>query len=288
MADRRTVRNYRLGQEVQRLRVAASLSQEALIVRANEGASKPIMSASHLSRIEQGFKSIEQAALDRFIDVLNVGDIEAAHLRVLRSKTGERGWWHDYRDLIDDTVEQSIELAEEANEIHAFESVYVQALIQTESYVRATVDANRELVGTLVANRTIEFLMKRQGRLKADDFQGMKVVLTESALRHRVGSREVMRQQLRHLCDIAEGGKVALYAIPFDRGPWAMHGSRQIFSFANNEFPSVFFSVNDVDTQLYDDAKALSLVTHKFAASLTQALSARETVELVNKIYGEI
>jgi transcriptional regulator with XRE-family HTH domain len=288
MAYRQTVAQRRLGAYLQRLRDRANLSQENLATLVNEGRKKPLMSSSYYSRLETGSAAIDRAQLDRIIEVLGVSNDDIGQLLMLHQKLDEPKWWHAYRDLLDDTAEQSIELAEEAAEIHAYESIFVQAFLQTADYTRALIDAEREFSGHIAAVKALEIRLKRQERLRSPDFLGLKVVLTEAAIRQQVGSRGIMREQLDRLCEVAEDGKIALHVIPYYRTPWLQMAGSQIYIFADNYMPDAVFIGDDLGSNLYEDVAKVRLAIYRFAVALTRALSARETIDLISAARAEL
>ncbi len=66
--------------------------------------------------------------------------------------------------------------------------------------------------------RRIAVRMKRQKRLTGDDAPKMWVVLNEAALHGRVGGRETMREQLRHLAEMSRPNRVVVQVLTYGAG----------------------------------------------------------------------
>jgi hypothetical protein len=94
-----------------------------------------------------------------------------------------------------------------ARDIREFQPSYLLKLLRTPAYLRAVYPAESE-----------EEIRRRVGRnetILRDDRRRMTLLLSEGALRWRVASQDVMREQLRHLVEVAELNHLRLGILPW-------------------------------------------------------------------------
>src|SRR5699024_893018 len=87
--------------------------------------------------------------------------------------------------------------------------------------------------------RRLELLLRRQSTVLAPGGADVQVVLSESAVRRRVGGAEVMGEQLAHLTELAERERVALRLLPFDAGAVPVNGSFTVLGFRRVAHPDL-------------------------------------------------
>ena len=166
---RKTVRSRKLGKALRRLRLDSQLSQDALLSRFNEAQPQDSMSASHLSRLETGSARMNTDQLHRLVSVLGA-EHHLDELEQLRHRADEQGWWHDYADLLPESVEMLIELGEDATTARSYDLAFVQGLLQTREYAEAVVSTARAFVNSVDVDRMVDLRLRRQQRLHEDDF----------------------------------------------------------------------------------------------------------------------
>jgi hypothetical protein len=269
------------------LRDDAQLTGAELVALINKGQlDRDQMSPSHLSRVESGAARIDSSHLARIIEIVQVGASEARELEDLRERADERGWWQEYGDVVSESVEMLVELGEEACNARSYDTAYVQGLLQTKDYAEALIGSARAYIRPIDVDRLVELRLRRQKRLVEDDFQ-LTAVLTEGVVRTVVGGPEVMREQLRHLNQVAREHNVAMHVLPFTAG--ALRGTDNFIIF---EFPQAETDVVYVDGEtaqrIYEDRDPVRQCTYTFDAALAQALSARESLELIASVMKEL
>lgn len=105
----------------------------------------------------------------------------------------------------------------EASTVREVTLVNIPGLLQTEAYMRASF-ASGPLPAFQVENE-VKARLLRQRRLADEEFPlELTAIVDESALHKKVGSREVMRAQLRHLVEMAALPTVTLQLLPNDSG----------------------------------------------------------------------
>jgi transcriptional regulator with XRE-family HTH domain len=239
-----------LGGQLRRLREerGITLEQAATVIRGSH---------SKLSRMEHGrvaFKERDVADLLTFYGVTD-GEQRAALLALAR-ETATPGWWHDYADILPNWVEPYVGLEAAAAVIRTFQVQYMPGLLQTEAYARATLRTGFPGAAEEEVARRAELRVNRQDVLNRPNPPRLWAVIDEGALRRPIGGAEVMREQLRHLIDMAEHPAVTLQVLPFKVGAHAACGGPfVILRFAEPDLNDVIY-VEQLTSALYLDKSA--------------------------------
>lgn len=289
MAQRKTVRSRRLGKQLKQLRDNAGLNQEALVERMNADQPKQrCISPSHLSRLESGSARMTPEHLTRLLDVLDVTGEPATRLEALRGRADERGWWQDYADIVQETVEMLVELGEDATTVRSYDNAFVQGLLQTRRYAETVVGTARAFVRPPDVDRLADLRIRRQQRLSDPDFEGMTAVLTEGVIRTVVGGPAVMREQLQHLLEIGDALPVTVHVLPFDAGALPGADNMVIFGFPDELDGEVVYVDGDTTQRIHEERNSVRQCTYIFDAGLAQALPARESQDLIRAVQKEL
>jgi Domain of unknown function (DUF5753) len=170
---------------------------------------------SRLARLEDwdGASAADLLVLLQFYDV---GPERTEELLSLAAEADAAGWWHEYAPYISDSgflvylgYEPSALL------INAFECMVVPALLQTEEYAQTVLrgfmpDGSSERLDALVALR-----MERQRRMaERNASTRCTYLIDEAALRRRVGSPQLMVDQLHRIVQMADDPAVAIAVLP--------------------------------------------------------------------------
>jgi hypothetical protein len=133
------------------------------------------------------------------------------------------GWWRSYSEVLPDWVEPYLDLESSAEFIRNFEVQSIPGLLQTENYAKAQIRLGAAPGADDVARRA-RARMTRQDILRRDNPPRLWAVIDEGALRRPIGGPDVMREQVRHLIDMAAHPAVTLQVLPFDVGGHAALG----------------------------------------------------------------
>jgi hypothetical protein len=89
--------------------------------------------------------------------------------------------------------------------------------MQTESYARE-LSRSSQRVRVDHSERVVEVRMERGQRLTAEDPMHLHAAVNEQALRLRVGSSEILREQYEHLIDLASRDNITFQVVVPERG----------------------------------------------------------------------
>jgi transcriptional regulator with XRE-family HTH domain len=186
------------------------------------------MTRSTISKYETGRILPPVATIERLADVLQVGSDERRAL--IDAATAAHTEVHAWRAIQTPSFrrrqEEIREIEAQAREVRVFQPSIIPGLLQTPAYCRALLELDRvrpvENLTDAVASR-----MERQTALY-DEAKSFRFVLTEGALRWRIGAPSVHAVQLHHVAGLANMANVSVGIIPM----LAEVGARQTNMFA--------------------------------------------------------
>ncbi|MFG3370573.1 helix-turn-helix domain-containing protein [Streptomyces sp. NPDC048156] len=194
-----------LGLELKRLRANAGLTGAQVV------ASKAISSQAVLSRYETGNAAakLTQETVHALAHLYGVG--EGPEMQALLRKVEEAQsprWWSSYTDVVDQALSELMTVESAADRIQTFSAVLVPGLLQTADYARAvmrmpfgrrTNEAQEQQIERRWAVRR-----RRQQILECPQPPEYCAIIDEGVLCRWVGGKAVIREQLRHLYNLAE------------------------------------------------------------------------------------
>jgi transcriptional regulator with XRE-family HTH domain len=267
-----TVLRILLGTQLRRLR-------EARGITAQEAAQAIRGSESKISRIELGRTSVREVDIIDLLGLYGISDpAEREELLSLAGQANQPGWWHQYQDVLPGWFQAYIGLEESAESIRSYDSQFIPGLLQTEEYAAAVLalgDFSLEEAERLV------FLRKERQRRFASGGLRLWAIVDEVALWRPIGSPEIMRAQLEHLCEVCDQPGFALQVVPDSAGAYAAPGSFSILRFAVPDLPDVVY-IEQLTSAMYLD-KPVDVERYAAAMDKLSATSAppEETKEII-------
>jgi hypothetical protein len=200
-----------------------------------------------------GFKERDVADL---LTLYGVTDTEErAALLNLAREANTPGWWHAYSDILTSWLEPYVGLEAAASVIRTYQVQFVPGLLQAEGYARALIRQGSAATEDEIARRG-ELRASRQEILRRPDAPQLWAVVDEGALRRPVGSRQIVREQLQYLIEVADHPAVTLQIMPFAAGAHsAMGGPFTILRFAEPDLADVVY-IEQLTSALYLDKPA--------------------------------
>jgi hypothetical protein len=224
----------------------------------------------------------------QLLDLYGVTEPQRGDLLTLLKESGQRGWLRQYRDELPEVYTDYISLEDDARSISTYQSLLVPGLLQTEAYLRAHFrgthpHANAEDIESRVGAR-----IQRQALLDRDNPPKLWAIMDEAAIRRLVGGREVMRNQARHLRDMAARPNVTVQVVPFDAGAHAgMEGTFVVLEFAGSADPSIVYTETAAGGLFLEENAELERYTLMFEHLRAAALSPDATVALLGTLIAE-
>jgi transcriptional regulator with XRE-family HTH domain len=241
-----SVQRLVLGGHLRRLREKAQLTtdQAADVIRASH---------SKISRMERGRVSFKERDICDLLSLYGVADVtEREELLALAREANAPGWWQSYSDILPHWLEPYFGLEAAASVIRTYELQFVPGLLQTADYARAVIRLGSAGSEDEVGRRT-EARISRAAILSRGDAPRLWAVIDEAALRRPLGGPAVMREQIRHLIQMADHPAVTIQVLPFSAGGHpALGGPFTILRFAAPDLRDVVY-IEQLTSALYLD-----------------------------------
>ena len=277
-----TVLRILLGGQLRKLREAAGITPDraGYEIRA---------SRSKISRVEHGRVSFKERDVADLLSLYGVADAEErAALLNLAREANTPGWWHAYSDVLSAWLEPYVGLEAAASVIRTYQIQFVPGLLQTEAYARALIRQGAAASDEEIARRS-ELRASRQEILRRPGAPQLWVLVDEGALRRPVGSREIVREQLKYLAEMAEHPAVTLQILPFATGAHpAMGGAFTILRFAEPDVADVVY-IEQLTRALYLEKSAeVDSYLEIMSQLCLRAESAANTGKLLQQILSDV
>jgi hypothetical protein len=277
-----TVQRLVLGGHLRRLREEAFITTE-------QAAAAIRGSHSKISRMEHGRVGFKERDVGDLLTLYGItsGDEREALLRLVR-EANTPGWWQGYSDILPHWVEPYFGLEAAASFIRDWELQFVPGLLQTEAYARAIIRLGNATCEEDVVRRA-EARLARQDILNRENPPRLWAVVDEAALRRSIGGRAVMREQVRHLIDMADHPAVTLQILPFHVGSHpAMGGPFTILRYAEPDLRDVVY-IEQLTSAIYLDKPVdVDSYLEVMEQLCLQAEPAAETQKLLTEILGSL
>ncbi|MFI1518939.1 helix-turn-helix domain-containing protein [Kitasatospora cineracea] len=172
-----------------------------------------VMSASKLSKIENGRTVVSVADVDRILTAIGVSEeVKAEYLAAARAEATEATAWRLYRRLGYHRKQRQIKAMDSTTTLlRVFQTSLVPGLLQTPEFARA-VFARRDL-GEEQLSRAVRGRLDRQVVLH-DPARTLQFVILESVLRWGLVPAAVMAEQLDRIVSVSRLPGVDVRVVP--------------------------------------------------------------------------
>jgi transcriptional regulator with XRE-family HTH domain len=278
-----TLRARRLGTALRRLRHDAGLP-------ANDAADRLGWSLSKISRVEHGHVMVSPGDVRELLALYNVAGSEAEALVALAREARQRGWWHQYKEVLPTWFETYLGLEAEASRICIFELGAIPDLLQTGDYTNAMLDATPQPHTPDEQARVVSLWHTRQNRLTGDPAIELDVIIAEGALRQHVGGPAVMRAQLGHLAGAAELPNVTIRVLPGSSGahPAMRTGTFSVLEFPDPEDPRIVYLAQLTSGSYLETLREVGTYRLAYEQLRTAALGPQGSAQLIGRLADEL
>lgn len=275
---RPTLRLRRLATEMRRRREEAGLTQDEVFERTS-------INQATLYRVENALSRPQVRTLRALLDLYGVNSERTAYLLTLLRESDQRGWLETIDADLPERLTTYVEFEDEASTVLNYESSFVPGLLQTEGYARAIVRGVLPEATLAEVDSRVAVRMRRQEVLTRERPIRLWAIVSEGALRHRVGDIEVMRRQMLRLTEAAKEPNVTLQVLPFEAGAHpGMLGSFHVLNFGDVELPDVVYIDSMAGDLFLDRADDIDRYTVIFEYLRAIALSPESSVSLITKL----
>lgn len=203
-----------------RLRSELRKAREAVGMTQREVAAAMDWSASKLIRIETGAVNISTNDLRALLAHYGADQARIDVLVEVARAAREQPRWSLYRDVAGPEYIAFLGYESSASVIRNFEPMVVPGLLQTEEYTRELLRVTTDQdINKVDLDPLVDLRMQRQELLVRESAPPkFNFIMDEAVIRRIVGSRDIMRRQLRHLRDIADRSNITIRIVPFEEG----------------------------------------------------------------------
>jgi transcriptional regulator with XRE-family HTH domain len=274
--------------QLRRLRSVLRRERDKLQLTQKDVADALDWSPSKLIRIENGTVGISITDLKALLLNYKVTDESRVDELVAMARAGkEPAWWHEYRDYFPQQFLTFLGLESSAVRLRQAQCLGVPGILQTRDYAHAMV-VSRGVAEPERIERGVAVRLQRQKLLEPGGPESF-FVLDESVLRRQIGSREVMREQLIRLKELAALPNVTIQMVPFTAG-WhrGLQSSFEIFEMSEEEDDYALILEQPLkDVVIEDSSEETRQYVMIFRDLLKVALTEDETVKFIDKILLE-
>lgn len=278
-----TVGQLVLGRRLQDLREKAGLKRE-------EAARVLHVTSATIRRMETAEVALKIPYVRLLLEAYGVSGPDVETFVALVEEANRPGWWQRFRDVLPDWFSVHVSLENSAKVIRAYEPQLVPGLLQTEEYARCVLRSGA--VGRTSpkeVERHVALRMERQRLLTRPDPPRLWVLVDETALRRRVGTPKVMREQIDRLLEESERPNVTLQITEFSAGfhP-GTHGPFVLFRFDLPELPDMVYVEYLTGAVYLDERTEVASHLELLDRMSAQAATARRTREILHDLREEL
>jgi hypothetical protein len=231
-----------------------------------------------MSRLETGHRGASVRDINDLCDLYEVNDKERRRLLGLAREGKQRAWWQPLGLPYSDYVG----LEAEAVSISDFGLGFIPGLLQTADYARATVHAVAPDLAPDTVEQHVHGRMTRQQQFfEREDTPRFEAVVDESVLHRVVGSRAIMRAQLKRLLKLSGQPNITLRVIPYEAGALPTGNKFIVLRFASVDVRDVVH-IEGLTGDLYlEDPGEVEIYSTTFRTLVELARSPEESREVI-------
>ncbi|MBL3666829.1 helix-turn-helix domain-containing protein [Streptomyces sp. M2CJ-2] len=256
------------GQTMKALRVREGLEREEFGRRLG-------YSASTIASFEQGRRIPSPQAIERADEVLGAGG-----LLCLWKEQVERAQYPVF-------FQGMAALEKEAMELLSYSTLVFNGLVQTEEYMRAVLSMRCPVLDEETIEQRVAARLARQDIFDNWPAPLLSFVVGEAVLRHPYGGKHVLQGQLEHLLLVGRKRNVSIQVMPIGcevnagvDGPFTIVTRKDGKKFAYAEAQGT--------SALQTDPEQTALAAARYGIIRSQALTSRESLELIEGVLGSL
>lgn len=197
-----------------------------------------LCSPPKISRIETGVRPASLRDVRDLCTIYGVDDSLRDRLMGLAREAKQQGWWNKYEDI---AIDRLIGLEIEAAQVSSYESCVIPWMFQTKEYARAVIRGSLPRIDDHVLDERVAARITRQEIITRESPPHFWSLVDESSLRRRVGSNQIMRDQLNGMVDLAAIPNMTLQVVPFGLGAHpGLDNTFEFLEFQSGQPPVVY------------------------------------------------
>ncbi|MBK6015810.1 helix-turn-helix domain-containing protein [Streptomyces sp. MBT53] len=281
-----TLRRRRLGEALRHYRNHAG--PDGTSVSLEKAAALMGWDESKMSRIENARARMPPQDVSRLLGLYKVTDPAiVTALEALARDAGKQGWWQPYGDLVASSYKDFISLESDAESVHLYTPNLIPGLLQTGAYAREIITATAITRSSEEVTALAEVRKTRQAILttRAEGPLKLWAIIHAAALHQRFAAApSLMRDQLRHLIDMADVPTVTIQVMPMDATPHpGLLGLFEVVRFPR-PWPTVVHLENLRGSSFVEGTDDVKVFEAAFERVTAAALSVDDSREAIKEI----
>jgi transcriptional regulator with XRE-family HTH domain len=256
--------------------VVQALREHAGLSRAEFG--ELVRFSKHtVESVELGRRMPDESFVDRAEEATgNTGALRRSAPFLSRGEAGLAAWFRQWARL-----------ERVAVSLCTYECRLVPGLLQSEAYARAVFEgtvpvAPDDQLADYMAKR-----MERQRMLFERPTTPFSFIVEEHVFRRRFGGEQQMRELYDHVLELSAPRNVTLQIVPFEAGLHAcLDGPLQLLETPKGQ--RLAYSEGQQNGRLISDPKEVSLLHQRYDTLRSQALNAKDSRGLLERLRGEL
>lgn len=279
-----TVRSRELGALLKQLRESRNLT-------ATQVAEDVGLSAAVISRLETAARTSPRSGppnVRALCSYYHLDDQTTERLVRLAKEAAQPGWWQRYS--LESPTATYLDLESAAVFIETFEALVVPGLLQTRNYADEVIRPVRTQFTAKQLQETTEARLARQQALTGEDPLRLHAVIDEAVLCRVFGDRDVMREQLRHIRQLAADlPNVTVQVLPFSASASpGVDGTFAILNFTEDFLPAVVYVEGQLGQLFEDEPDEVKRVKNAFSGLVSLALDPERSLMVVDERIREL
>ncbi|MFF0700542.1 helix-turn-helix domain-containing protein [Streptomyces tendae] len=256
------------GRQMKLLREAAGLTQAELGAQVGYG-------EAQIASVEQGRRIPKPELVDSVDRVVGGGGV----LSAMKGEVGRARYPGFFREFV--------RLEGEAVELHAYDALLVNGLLQCEEYARAVFEMWRPLLDEETVEQRLAARMGRQKIFARRPAPLMSFVIEETALRRPLGGKRVLRGQLEQLLLVGHQRNVEIQVMPIERDQHASLGGPFTLLLTKGRRRMAYVEAQSQSVVHSDPVKVQNLEA-TYGILRAQALTPQESLGWIERLLGEL
>ena len=177
----------------------------------------------------------------------------------------QKGWWARYANSVDSAYAAYLAVEWDAYELYNVETHLIPGLLQTPEYTEAVIRLQAPDFTAKATEAQLSVRRERRKVLTRENPLHLWVIVSESALYHRIGGKDVMRAQLESLIDDSRAKNIELQVLPReDPMNGCLFGPFVIMTFPNAAATDVIYTQSPTSTLYYEEEADVEAYTTLF------------------------
>ncbi|MEU6614829.1 helix-turn-helix domain-containing protein [Streptomyces parvus] len=248
-------------------REAAGLTQQQL-------ADLALMTRSHISHIEAGRRMPSEEDARRLDKALGTGNV----LTTFRPQPDDRS--------VAERFKAARKLEEQATFIREFAIAYFPGILQTRRYADAVLGAAFPPYSDEERDKAVVSRLERAKILERPTSPAVWALLDESILRRLAGSADIMAEQIMHVVQLVERGRIRAHVMPLNGPITNLHQSMVTLMHFEDQ-PPVAYSEGTQVAKVHDAPHLVERIEATYALAMSDALSLSESLNVLRTAARE-